>query len=65
VDGHNKDLIVLASPYSLNLTPADYLLFQRVREELARICLSQGSLTKTWDGVIRIIAVDDFSVEYR
>jgi hypothetical protein len=47
VDGHQKDLIVLAFPYSLNLTPADYLLFQRVKEELARICLFQGSLTKT------------------
>jgi [histone H3]-lysine36 N-dimethyltransferase SETMAR len=52
-------------PYSPDLAPADFFLFRRVKEELSGLTLSQESLKKTWEGVIRTIADEEFAVAFR
>jgi histone-lysine N-methyltransferase SETMAR len=45
-------------PYSPDLTPADFFLFRKVKEELAGLYLTQDSLKSSWEGVLRTIAED-------
>ena len=52
-------------PYSPDLAPADFFLFRRVKEELSGLTLSQESLKKTWEGVIRTIADEEFAFAFR
>jgi histone-lysine N-methyltransferase SETMAR len=52
-------------PYSPNLTPADFFLFRRVKEELAGIRLSPETIKKAWEGVVRDIAMEEFAVAFR
>jgi len=51
-------------PYSPDLAPADFFLFRRVKEELAGHTLSQDTIKKTWEGVMRTIAVQEFAVAF-
>jgi hypothetical protein len=52
-------------PYSLDLAPADFFLFRKVKEALAGITLDQESLKNTWEGVVRNITTDDFATAFR
>jgi hypothetical protein len=52
-------------PYSSDLTPADFFLFRRVKEELAGIQLSPETIKKAWEGVVRGIAVEEFAIAFR
>jgi hypothetical protein len=47
--------------YSLDLVPADYFLFPRVKTELSVISVAQESSKKSWDGVAKTIAKEDFT----
>jgi hypothetical protein len=47
------------------MAPADYFLFPRVNTELGVISVMQESFKKTWDGVARTIAKDDFTAAFR
>jgi hypothetical protein len=48
-------------PYSPELAPGDFFLFRRIKEELAVRSLDKGSLKKTWEGVTRNIAANEFA----
>ncbi len=39
-------------PYSPDLAPADFFLFQRIKAELGGMTLTSTTFKKTWDGVI-------------
>jgi hypothetical protein len=52
-------------PYLLNIVPADFFLCQRVKLELARLSLFQESFKTSCDGVVQIIAVDEFIDAFR
>jgi histone-lysine N-methyltransferase SETMAR len=52
-------------PYSPELTPADFFLFRRVKEELAGVRLSPETIKKAWEGVMRGIAMEEFAVAFR
>jgi hypothetical protein len=47
------------------MAPVDCLLFARVKAELAAISVTQLSLQKTWDGVLRTIAEEDLVAALR
>ncbi len=61
----NQVQVLEHPPYSLDLAPAEYLLFWRVKEELAGICLTPESLKKTWEGVVRSVGIDKFAAAFR
>ena len=48
-------------PYSPDLALADLFLFPKIKTDLAGNTMTQDSLQKTWDGVLRTITKDDFS----
>jgi histone-lysine N-methyltransferase SETMAR len=52
-------------PYSPDLAPADFFLFQRVKAALAGTTLDQDSLKTAWEGVVRNITADDFATAFR
>jgi histone-lysine N-methyltransferase SETMAR len=52
-------------PYSPDLAPADFFLFQKVKEELAGLHLSQESLKSAWEGVTRTIGEHEFATAFR
>jgi hypothetical protein len=51
--------------YSPAMVPVDYFLFPRGKAELAAISVTQETFHKTWDGVMRIIAKEDFIAAFR
>jgi hypothetical protein len=51
--------------YPLDMVRAGYFLLPRVKAELAAISVMQESLQKTWDGVARTIAKEDFTTAFR
>ncbi len=66
VDGSEVDPVLEHSPYLPDLTLADdFFLFQRAKEALVGISLDQDSLKDAWEGVIRIITVEDFTKAFR
>jgi histone-lysine N-methyltransferase SETMAR len=52
-------------PYSPDLTPADFFLFRRVKEELAGIQLSPATIKEAWEGVVLGITMKEFAVAFR
>jgi histone-lysine N-methyltransferase SETMAR len=46
-------------PYSPDLAPAEFFLFERFKEELADKSLDEGTLKKTWDWVIQSMAAEE------
>jgi hypothetical protein len=48
-------------PYSLDLAPADFFLFRRVKEALKGITVDQDSLKNAWERVTRTITTKDFA----
>jgi histone-lysine N-methyltransferase SETMAR len=52
-------------PYSPDLAPADFFLFQKVKEQLAGLHLTQESLKSLWEGVTHTIAEDEFATSFR
>jgi hypothetical protein len=51
--------------YPLEMVKAGYFLLPRVKAELAVISVMQEILQKTWDGVARTIAKEDFTTAFR
>jgi hypothetical protein len=43
----------------------DIFLFPRVKSELAGLSMTQESFQKSWEGVVRTIAQDDFTAAFR
>jgi hypothetical protein len=52
-------------PYSPDLAPVDFFLFQKVKEQLAGLHLTQESLRSVWEGVTHTIAQDEFATAFR
>jgi histone-lysine N-methyltransferase SETMAR len=52
-------------PYSPDLAPADFFLFLKVKAELAGQTLTQETFKKSWEGVVRSIAKEDFAAAFR
>jgi hypothetical protein len=61
----NKIQVLEHQPYSPDLALVDYFLFRRVKEELAGLRLTPGTLKNTWEGVVRSIGVDEFAAAFR
>jgi hypothetical protein len=51
--------------YSPDMAQADVFLFRRVREQLAGLTLDQHMIKKTWEGVTRAIAPDEFTTAFQ
>jgi hypothetical protein len=51
--------------YSLVMAPTDYFLLTRMKAELVAISVTQQPLQKTWDGVLRTIAEEDWVAALR
>jgi hypothetical protein len=51
-------------PYSLDLAPAFFFLFRRVKSELAGLSTAQESFQKSWEGVVRTIPKDYFATAF-
>jgi hypothetical protein len=57
---HNVQ-VIRHPPYSPDLAPADFFLFWRVKEQLVGLTLDQNTIKKTWEGVTRAIAPEEFA----
>jgi hypothetical protein len=53
------------TPYSPDLIPVGFFLFQRVKEELAGLSLEKNSFKKTWEWVLRTIPTDEIATDSR
>jgi hypothetical protein len=53
------------SPYSPDLAPVDFFLFQKVKEQLASLHLTQESLKSVWEGVTHTITEDEFTTTFQ
>jgi hypothetical protein len=51
--------------FSPNIAPADFVLYQREKLELAVLSLSQESLKRSCEGVVRTIDEDNFAEALR
>jgi hypothetical protein len=49
----------------LDLAPADFFLFPKVKEALAGQSLVQESLKQTWEVVTRAITAEEFATAFR
>ena len=58
-------LLITDPPYSPEFSPVDFSLFPKLKERLAGLSLIQESLKKTWVGVSRTIAADNFAAILR
>jgi hypothetical protein len=52
-------------PYLLDLAPADFFLFRRVKDKLAGFTLDHSTLKKEREGVTRSISTEEFSSAFR
>jgi hypothetical protein len=48
----------------LDITPADFFLFPRVKSELVGLSLTHNSFKTSWVRVIETIAEDEFSTAF-
>jgi len=48
------------TPYSPDLTPADYFLFPKLKKELAGFSMTQEEFKKEWEGVLRRVSREGF-----
>jgi hypothetical protein len=62
--GRQGDPAASPPPYSPDLAPADFFLFQKVKEQLAGLHLTQESLKSVWEGVTHTIAEDEFTTAF-
>ena len=61
-----KEIKVIEHPlYSPDLAPADYFLFPKVKLALAGKNLTPETFKKEWEGVIRTIHIDEFSMAFQ
>ena len=51
-------------PYLLDLAPADFFLFPKVKEQLAGITLTQQSFGPTWEWVLKSITAAEFATAF-
>ncbi len=47
--------------YSLDLAPANFFLFPKVKKELAGLTLTRESFKKDWEGAVRTLSAADFA----
>jgi hypothetical protein len=52
-------------PCSTDLAPTDFLLFPKLKSELAGLSMTQESFQESSNGVIRSILQDDFAAAFR
>ncbi len=57
--------VIRHPPYSPDLAPADFFLFRRVKKKLTGLTLDQNTIKKTWEGVTRSIAPEEFATAFR
>jgi histone-lysine N-methyltransferase SETMAR len=57
--------VIRHPPYSPDLALADFFLFRRVKEKLTGLTLDQNTIKKTWAGVTRSIAPEEFAIAFR
>jgi histone-lysine N-methyltransferase SETMAR len=57
--------VIRHPPYSPDLAPVDIFHFRRVKEQLVGLTLVQNKITKTWEGVTRAIAPEEFVTTFR
>jgi hypothetical protein len=50
---------------SLDLSPSDFFLIQKVIEQLAGMTLTQGTFQSNLEQAIRTIAIEEFAAAYR
>jgi hypothetical protein len=50
--------------YLPDLAPTDFFLFWRVKEQLMGLTLDQNTIKKTWEGVMRAIATEEFATAF-
>jgi hypothetical protein len=50
---------------SLDLSPADFALIPKVKDQLADITLTQGTFNSKLERAIRTIATEEFAAAYR
>jgi hypothetical protein len=50
---------------SLDLSPSDFFLIQKVIEQLAGMTLTQGTFKSNLEQAIRTIAIEEFAAAYR
>jgi hypothetical protein len=50
---------------SLDLSPVDFFLIPKVKEQLADITLTQGTFKSNLERPIRTIAIEEFAAAYR
>ena len=61
-----KQILLLPHPpYLLDLAPADFFLFPKIKTQLAGLTLTQETFKKTWDGVTRTIAAPEYTTAFR
>ncbi len=48
-------------PYSPDLTPANFLLFPKVKKELAALTLTRETFKKEWEGAVRTLTAGYFA----
>jgi hypothetical protein len=53
------------SPNTPSLAPLDFILFPKVKEQLAGITLALNTFKITWERAIRIITAEKFAAVYR
>jgi hypothetical protein len=51
--------------YSPDLSPAEFFLFPKVKEQLANITQTQDTFKGNWERAIRTIATQYFAAAYR
>jgi hypothetical protein len=64
VDDCQQDPTASAPPYLLDLAPEAFFFFWGVNEVLASDVLTLESFKKIWEGVSRIIGVDQFAIAF-
>jgi hypothetical protein len=52
-------------PYSPDLAPADFFLFPALMRELVGLILSLDKFKTKWEGVIRTLTKDDFTMAFQ
>jgi hypothetical protein len=63
--GRQGDPAASLTPYSPDLAPADFFLFQKVKEQLAGLHLTQESLRSVWKGVTHTITKYELAIAFR
>ncbi len=61
----NSVQVIEHPPYSPDLAPADFFLFEKVKKELAGMTLTRETFKMTWDGFSRTVGKQGFEDAFR